>query len=617
MMKSPIRMIGYCTDWSVAPGESVDFKVSCDGVDRYKAQIARVICADLDPLGPGYRHQIIADIEPSEIGGRFQPIYSGSYVRIEDATSLDGLQSFGLAALIWPTSPGNKRQAIIGRWDDVAVCGYLLEVDETGASSLRLGDGVGAPSVLSVDSKMQCRQWYFVGASFNAETGAVQVMQEALESFPGILDTSLCEGTFKTRRKIAATAPLLLAAFASDRAEGDWLAGGFFNGKIERPRIISGVTDPAALRRSVMAPDATELPESVVAAWDFAEGIGTDRITDLSRSRLDGKAVNTPPRAMAGHNWNSSTLDWRQSTEQYGAIHFHDDDIYDCAWKTDFSWTVPQDAKSGFYAAQLNTDDETEFVPFFVRPDPRKPRAKLAVIASTATYLAYANTHVKVDTVASEVMSETTNQLTHQDMYLLEHRELGHSTYDYHSDGSGVCFSSQRRPILTMRPGPYTFNYVNDTHVTAWLEQIGQDYDVITDEDIDREGVSILSEYVAIITLSHPEYTSTRMWNAIYDYQCSGGRHLYLGGNGFYWRVAFHPSFPGLLECRKDATGVRAWEGEPGEGHMEITGEPGGLWRTDGRAPQKLVGVGYSSTMFARSTYYKRTAESYDDRVAF
>ena len=75
--------------------------------------------------------------------------------------------------------------------------------------------------------------------------------------------------------------------------------------------------------------------------------------------------------------------------------------------------------------------------------------------------------------------------------------------------------------------------------------------------------------------------------------------------------------FPGILECRKGATGVRAWEGEPGEDHMLFTGEPGGLWRSSGRAPQRLVGVGYSSTMFARSTYYRRTAASHDPEFAF
>ena len=31
----------------------------------------------------------------------------------------------------------------------------------------------------------------------------------------------------------------------------------------------------------------------------------------------------------------------------YAAIHFHDDDLHDCGWADDFSFTVPKDMKSG------------------------------------------------------------------------------------------------------------------------------------------------------------------------------------------------------------------------------------------------------------------------------
>ena len=31
----------------------------------------------------------------------------------------------------------------------------------------------------------------------------------------------------------------------------------------------------------------------------------------------------------------------------HGAIHFHDDDLYDCEWVTDFTYTVPDGLRSG------------------------------------------------------------------------------------------------------------------------------------------------------------------------------------------------------------------------------------------------------------------------------
>src|SRR6202012_310648 len=99
--------------------------------------------------------------------------------------------------------------------------------------------------------------------------------------------------------------------------------------------------------------------------------------------------------------------------------------------------------------------------------------------------------------------------------------------------------------------------------------------------------------------------------------QNGGGRHMYLGGNGFYWRIAFHPTRPAQIEIRRGITGTRTWECEPGENNLSFTGEPSGLWRSNGRAPQSLVGVGFDAQVFDRSSFYKRTPESHDQRIAF
>ena len=34
---------------------------------------------------------------------------------------------------------------------------------------------------------------------------------------------------------------------------------------------------------------------------------------------------------------------------------------------------------------------------------------------------------------------------------------------------------------------------------------------------------------------------------------------MYLGGNGFYWRVAAHQDLPGVLEVRRAEGGIRTW----------------------------------------------------------
>ncbi|MBM3523588.1 MAG: N,N-dimethylformamidase [Alphaproteobacteria bacterium] len=410
---------------------------------------------------------------------------------------------------------------------------------------------------------------------------------------------------------------LLFAGEARRGEGGRFEVAGHFDGKIARPRLARFDTPAAQLRGMVDSDDAVSFGRAIIAAWDFSHAVPTPEIRDLGSHALHGSTVNCPARAVTSHDWDGSCADWRHAPSHYAAIHFHSDDLYDCGWEDDFTVELPDDMRSGFHAIRVSAAACETFVPFFVSPRPGRARAPVAFVAATATYLAYANTHVKVDSLNSENLFESVMQICEQEAYLNEHRELGYSTYDVHADGSGVFYSSWQRPLLTMQPGLYTFNYVNDTHVIAWLEALGQPYEVITDHDLHRHGSTILRDYRVVITGSHPEYFTTPMWDALYAWQLQGGRHIYLGGNGFYWRTAIGASFPAAIEIRRGITGVRTWEGEPGEDHLGFTGEPGGLWRSAGRAPQKLCGVGFSATIFNRSTYYRRTPEGRDRAFDF
>jgi N,N-dimethylformamidase len=168
-----------------------------------------------------------------------------------------------------------------------------------------------------------------------------------------------------------------------------------------------------------------------------------------------------------------------------------------------------------------------------------------------------------------------------------------------------------------MRPRGATFNYGNDTHIIDWLEQTGQDYDIIADDDIHRHGAQALAPYACVITGSHPEYFSRQMIEAFDAYQRGGGRHIYLGGNGFYWRIGWHPEQPHTMEIRRGTNGLRTWEGEAGENALSFTGEPSGLWRSNGRPPQRLVGVGFDAQVFTRSYPYRWLDAARDPRVAW
>jgi N,N-dimethylformamidase len=614
---SATRIIGYADRLSVAPGETIAFMVSCDEVAAYRAEIVRLTCADPDPGGPGISYEIAAVPGGGSVPGRYQPVHPGSFGVVDRGPRLDPTVGFSVAAFVWPTLPRRGEQAILGRWSESDGSGYALFVSSDGSLALRVGDGSGPARTVATGVPLATRAWSWVGASFDARTGAVRVWQRALREHSGIAASAEVAAAARVSARWCAETPFLFAAWmrSGTGEPKPETVSAHFDGKIDRPVIASAVLDEETLR-ALSDTRAGDDPR-IAARWDFAADIMDDRLGDVSGNECHGRTVHLPTRAVTGANWDGTVLDWRLAREQYGAIHFHHDDLYDCGWTADFEWAVPRDARSGFYAARLTADGVESWISFFVRPPRDRATARVALVASTATYLAYANTHIKVDSLNSETLFESVMPLAETEMYLNEHREIGYSLYDTHADGSGVVFSSWLRPILNMRPGLYTFNYVNDTYLTAWLERIGVPYDVITDEDVHREGQALLARYPVVITVSHPEYFTTPMWDAFDAYQRQGGRHMYLGGNGFYWRIAVSERYPAAIENRRGFTGVRTWESEPGEENLAFTGEPGGLWRCHGRAPQSLVGVGFSATIFNRSAWYRRTAASEDPRVAF
>ena len=125
-----------------------------------------------------------------------------------------------------------------------------------------------------------------------------------------------------------------------------------FNGKIDRPRITARALEVREIEALAWSNLPHEGDGDVVAAWDFSRDIGRARITDAGYNGLHGSTVNLPSRGVKGFNWSGREQNWRHAAEEYGAIHFHDDDHYDAGWSTDFSYTVPDTLKSGVYAAR-------------------------------------------------------------------------------------------------------------------------------------------------------------------------------------------------------------------------------------------------------------------------
>lgn len=617
-----MKLMGYTDRISAASGEQLRFMVSAE-VPAYDVQIVRLIHGDADPSGPGFKRDAVDAAVNGRYTGRYQPIQSGSYVLAPDDSTLQGAAGLTIQAWIQPTLP--QRDHVQGI---LAVCpeggvGIGLGLGQDGRLQLRIGEGAAASRQVAADTPLLTGQWYFVACTLDAGSRTVRLYQHLLAPWPVPGGSATVEHTLQMPFPETGPARLLIAADSLDTASGKDVASGLFNGKIEAPRLYRRALAPdeiAALRGGT-APIAVAA-DALVAAWDFSLGMDTATATDISGHGLHGTVVHMPTRAVTGHTWTGRVVDARQAPDQYGAIHFHEDDQADAGWEPDFTWTIPDGARSGVYAAHLTAGAEEDYIPFYIRPARSTARAPIAFLASTMTYLAYAD---KPGLTSSQDALRTPGHAAPSaaDHYLAEHPELGGSLYDLHVDGSGVCYSSWLRPILTMRPTyPYKLtlkprNYSGDLYLIDWLESQGFAYDVITDHDLHEEGAALLAPYRAVLTGTHPEYWTTPMMDGLDRYLGGGGRLMYLGGNGFYWVTSVDPQRPQVIEVRRGTMGTRAWTSEPGEAYHSTTGELGGLWRLRGRSPQRVDGVGFTAQGWGPATGYRRQAGSFDPRAAF
>jgi N,N-dimethylformamidase len=617
------RILGYADRVSAAPGEAVQVMVSCDGIETYDAELVRVIQGDINPAGPGFREEVVPHDLGGPFKGRYQPIHTGSYGVVHDNPAFQGLTSLGLFAALWPTMPGPGPQCIVSRKDPVSGAGFRLAVDAEGTLvfELRSTDGTGA--IVSTGKQLIAERWYLVAAGYDAGTGVLTVGQRPLSPYPKVDDEGFISvSTTPGLGQDGVTASLMIGAESAE----DRPAKHHFNGRIESPQLWSRPLTETEIQEQLDVNYTRQDHGDLVAAWDFSIGIPTDRITDLSANRLHGRLVNLPTRGVAGHKWNGEEHNWTKRPEHYGAIHFHDDDLYDCDWKADFSLIAPENLRSGVYALRLYTDREEYYVPLAVRPPRGAVTAPVAFLLPTASYLAYANNRIGIDAPETEIVIGRLIQMNKIDLFMQEHPELGLCFYDLHNDGSGVYYSSRLRPVVNMQTknighlggiGSNLWQFNADTHILGWLEQLDQPFDVVTDEDLETEGLAAISGYRTVITGTHPEYYSARMLDALQAHVNGGGRLMYLGGNGFYWRISWHPDLPGVIECRKSEDGIRAFVPRPGEFYASFTGEYTGLWRRNGRPPNELTGVGMVSQGFDVSSPYVRSEASRDPRAAF
>ncbi|WP_020659959.1 N,N-dimethylformamidase beta subunit family domain-containing protein [Amycolatopsis benzoatilytica] len=590
-----MKLVGYADRLSVRAGEDVTFHLSSEH-GEVRPEIVRL----RRPGSP--RHQsrlaeetVAADL-PDLLTGRPQATTSGSYVAAAVGRSLDEL---GLALWFQPTLPGDDHRPLAALGD------VVLEVSGSGLR-LRRGSHVIVELTVAVEERV----WAFVSATVDR----IGTARLALHR-PG---REIRAATVQTG-PVHLDAPVLLLGSDGKRAGG---LGRTFNGKVARPVVAATAWPESTTVALAAGADPLRLLSAATSVLDLGADPAGAWVPDLGELTSGAEVRHLPGRGVPGPFWTGAEADFRNAPAEFDALHLHEDDLADAGWEPDLTWTVPASLPTGVYALKVAAGDDIDRIPFVVTP--AEHRAPVLVVLPTWTYLAYANwrTYAEYEEVRVGIYGER-REPDQRDRWLAGHPEFGRSLYDVHTDGSGVFHSTWRRPIVNLRPDYFTpstrgfRHFAQDLQLLAWLDDRGEDYAVVTDDEVEREGAALLGRYRVVLTGSHPEYCSAGMLDSYLAYTRTGGRLMYLGGNGFYQITARHPGHPDSVEIRRGHAGVATWVSDPGEEHLSATGERGGLWRMRGRAPNVLAGVGFTAQGHDRASGYRRSEASTDPAVSW
>jgi N,N-dimethylformamidase len=629
-------LIGYSSELSVRPGDSIDFMVNAINGGSYKADLVRVINGESQSV---YGDQFKLENTPSALDGTYkgtrQELNLGSYVHVQDTAAIDQLQSFTVSGWIYPVfdpttfvppdleNPDpfhppsltmapkilNDPQTIVSRFDATTQTGWALRLNPKMQLEFAVGNGAGDLKVVTISETVQKWGWSYVAASFDAQTGTLSVHLQEKPYAPGDQLTARTLMAKAAVTNIPQAGSLRIAAVRNGpgAARATYEKPGHnFNGRIQDIRISNqalNVEDISAMAASVVPEN---LKASLVADFDLSKEISSTKIIDVSSSGMSGVVVNLPNRAVRGRFWAGETINWTERPDLYDAITFYADDIYDAQWSSDFSFTIPDNMKSGVYCARLTQGDFVEYITFFVAAPKGKPSARLAFWVSDYNYLAYVGISLGV-TAKKNYPSHNWNEPDLDFLRANPEYAVG-GMYDTHVDGRNFAYGTRLRPDVGMKPGALTYNFTEDTHVTAFLEHFGHDYDVITDELVDEEGLELLKQYDVIISSTHPEYVTVRMLNDIGTFTADGGRFMYIGGNGYFWSVGQHNELPGVMESRNFF--------DIPDRYLS-NGQRGGLIIETGLHTGPVFGVECSAMIFNGSSAYRRLSDAENPRAAW
>ncbi|MFI6562237.1 DUF4082 domain-containing protein [Streptomyces sp. NPDC050534] len=218
--------------------------------------------------------------------------------------------------------------------------------------------------------------------------------------------------------------------------------------------------------------------------------------------------------------------------------------LVDCGnWPVTASWTVPSDAVSGLYIANLTQTDGDGLMPypFVVRND--SSTSDVVVQTSDQTWQAY-------------------NDYGGQDLY----GGLGPAP-----DGRAYEVSYNRPLDIGGDNGIYGSEYM----MLAWLERNGYDVSYTSGVDVSSaNGATLLKKHKVYLSSGHDEYWTQSQYSNVLAARKAGVRQGFFSGNEVFWKTRLAPSIDGTNTADRTLVCYKMTKMEQNNG----IADPSGIW---------------------------------------
>lgn len=204
--------------------------------------------------------------------------------------------------------------------------------------------------------------------------------------------------------------------------------------------------------------------------------------------------------------------------------------------------------RSGLYYLHAKGEKSGEFFSFPWVVAPAIPSARIAVLASTNTWLAYNNFGGRSNYINADRLPDTPVVNARQD--LIRYTKPGSFNVWGFPDDEYLPLSFERpEPGNIVREHEEVTDPITgrlpcgmapaEWRLLGWMEREGFAYDYYSEEHL-HNGELDLDAYKMLVLSVHPEYWSRRMYQRVKEWvHLRGGKLVYLGGNGLNCEAEF------------------------------------------------------------------------------